>query len=386
MPKIYKSNEAMLAKTLIGLIYGDSGCGKTTVVGTSHAALILDSDHGAYRALNRPDTLEVRSWHDIIDVVDDDAIMAEYETIIVDTVGTALDFLIERVVKLPGKNSNGVGGLSPQGWGVLKTEFQSFVNKLRTKDKNVLFVAHAREEKDGETRYYRPDIQGGSKDMLYRLCDYIGYAYRTNTTTRVIDFACVERAVVKDSANIGMVTIPDLTYAQPYFARLTTQMLDNINSKTSAQQQAVSRIAAFRTTAESLTELEEFNSQVQMLLSLLDHDRAVAIQCKLILDQRARSLHFVYSTDTRTYIAETSTTLSEGLPSDETVYSFETVSEFNQALQQARSIAKHDKAEGKRIKSLLDTAAGECGFVYDAPSRQYILPETAEVEEEESVW
>ncbi|MBL7991490.1 MAG: AAA family ATPase, partial [Candidatus Kapabacteria bacterium] len=104
MPTIRKADEAMLVKLLTGLIYGDASSGKTTLSGTSKRALILDGDRGAYRALHRPDTLEVQSWQDILDVVADDVLMSGYDTIVVDTVGTVLDFLAERIAKLPGKN------------------------------------------------------------------------------------------------------------------------------------------------------------------------------------------------------------------------------------------------------------------------------------------
>jgi hypothetical protein len=410
MAKIYKANEAMLATTLTGLIYGDGGCGKTTLAGTAHATLILDSDQGAYRALHRPDTLAVRSWQDILDVVEDDAVMAEYETIVIDTVGTALNFLEEAVQEKTSKNGNGAGGLSPQGWGVLKNEFQSFISRLRVKNKNILFVAHAKEEKEGDARYYRPDIQGGSKDMIYRLCDYIGYAHRTNADTRCVDFSCVEKALVKDTAGLGKVTVPNLLSAQPYFATLMTKMLDGINGKTAAQQQAVMRIAEFRATAEALTAVGDFNAHAAELNAMLDSNRAVAIQCKRILDQRATSLGMAYKKESKQYGYNTEsdakndsampeTTLQSAPEKKESapqtiayeellarIPELETLEEFNTALQEARVINKSDAAQGKQLKAALDLAAGEYEYIQDPRTRWYVYPQTAEVEKEESVW
>ncbi len=383
MPTIRKADEAMLVKLLTGLIYGDASSGKTTLSGTSKRALILDGDRGAYRALHRPDTLEVQSWQDILDVVADDVIMAEYDTIVIDTVGTVLDFLAERITKLPGKNSNGAGGLSPQGWGLLKNEFQAFVNGLRAKGKNILFIAHAKEEKDGDNRYYRPDIQGGSKDMVYRICDYIGYAYRTSANTRIVDFSCVERAMVKDTANIGKLTIPDLTEKQPFFENVMDAMLEAINNKTEAQQQAVSTINTFRKTAEGLTEAEQFNEQISFITALKEKNKAVAMQCYKILEEQAAKHGLQFDKDAKKYLAESAQKLTELQKRIKKFDDKTTTDDFNAALADARAVAKENAADGKKLKALLDETAGHLGFEFDSKAKAYIAPQMAEAAQEE---
>ena len=383
MPTIRKADEAMLVKLLTGLIYGDASSGKTTLSGTSKRALILDGDRGAYRALHRPDTLEVQSWQDILDVVADDVLMSGYDTIVVDTVGTVLDFLSERIAKLPGKNSNGAGGLSPQGWGLLKNEFQTFVNGLRAKGKNIVFVAHAKEEKDGDSRYYRPDIQGGSRDMVYRICDYIGYAYRTNANTRIVDFSCVERAMVKDTANIGKLTIPDLTVRQPFFEEVMDKMLDAINNKTEAQQQAVSTINNFRKTAETLTEAEQFNEQISVITALKETNKAVAMQCYKILEDQAAQRGLEFDKEAKKYLAANAKKFTELQKRIKKFDDKTTAGDFNAALAEARAVAKENAADGKKLKALLDSAAWPLGFEYDSKAKAYFVPQMAEAAQEE---
>ncbi len=383
MPTIRKADEAMLVKLLTGLIYGDASSGKTTLSGTSKRALILDGDRGAYRALHRPDTLEVQSWQDILDVVADDVLMSGYDTIVVDTVGTVLDFLSERIAKLPGKNSNGAGGLSPQGWGLLKNEFQTFVNGLRAKGKNIVFVAHAKEEKDGDSRYYRPDIQGGSRDMVYRICDYIGYAYRTNANTRIVDFSCVERAMVKDTANIGKLTIPDLTVRQPFFEEVMDKMLDAINNKTEAQQQAVSTINNFRKTAETLTEAEQFNEQISVITALKETNKAVAMQCYKILEDQAAQRGLEFDKEAKKYLAANAKKFTELQKRIQKFDDKTTADDFNAALVDARAVAKENAADGKKLKALLDSAAWPLGFEYDSKAKAYFVPQMAEAAQEE---
>lgn len=383
MPTIRKADEAMLVKFLIVLIYGDASSGKTTLSGTSKRALIFDGDRGAYRALHRPDTLEVQSWQDILDVVADDVIMSGYDTIVLDTVGTVLDFLAERIAKLPGKNSNGAGGLSPQGWGLLKNEFQAFVNNLRAKGKNIVFVAHAKEEKDGENRYYRPDIQGGSKDMVYRICDSIGYAYRTSANTRIVDFSCVERAMVKDTANIGKLTIPDLTEKQPFFEEVMERMLDGINNKTEAQQQAVSTINNFRKTAETLTEAEQFNEQIAVITALKETNKAVAMQCYKILEERAAQHGLEFDKEAKKYFAANAKKLTKLQKRIKEFDDKTTADDFNAALADARAVAKENASDGKKLKALLDEAAGHLGFEFDSKAKAYFVPQMAEAAQEE---
>lgn len=377
----------MQVKMLTGLVYGDPQSGKTTLGGSAKRPLILDSDRGAYRALHRPDTLEVHSWQDITDVINDDEIMSQYDTIIIDTVGTALDFLAEHVTKLPGKNSNGSGGLSPQGWGLLKTEFQSLVNKIRVKGKNILFLAHAKEEKDGDVRYYRPDIQGGSKDMVFRICDFIGYAYRPNASTRIVDFSCVEKAMVKDTANIGKITIPDLTEKKPFFEELTKEMLERINNKTEAQKQAAAVVADFRKTVEAIENPEELNAQIAVIATLKENNKSLAMQCYKILEEEATKRHLVFDKESKRYVGKTKPSKTPAEALIDKIHSFNgqtPVGEFNAALAEAREIAKKDKTEGKSIKTLLDATAADLGIGYDSKRKEYFLADFAGAAEEEA--
>lgn len=381
MPIIHKSSEPMIVNILTGLIYGDPQSGKTTLASSAKKPLILDSDRGAYRALHRPDTLEVNSWADILETVDNAEIMAEYDTIIIDTVGTALDFLAEHVGRLSMKNSNSSGGLSPQGWGLLKNEFQSLANKLRVRGKNILFLAHAREERDGDVRYYRPDIQGGSKELVFRICDFIGYAYRTNATTRIVDFSCVERAMVKDTANVGKIIIPDLTEQQPFFENLTAKMLDGINNKTQAQQDFARIVSDFRATVATLTTAEEFTAQIPVISDLKTRHKALSTQCWKILETQATAQELEFNKEQVVFVQKKT-------PFEiftETVRTFNdrtNVDEFNAALQQARDIAVNDKNAGKAAKAELDFAARELGFEYDARKKCYVgSPVNQEAEE-----
>jgi hypothetical protein len=269
---------------------------------------------------------------------------------------------------------------------LLKNEFQAFVNNIRAKGKNIVFVAHAKEEKDGDNRYYRPDIQGGSKDMVYRICDSIGYAYRTSANTRIVDFSCVERAMVKDTANIGKLTIPDLTERQPFFENVMDAMLEAINSKTEAQQQAVSTINSFRETAQTLTEAEHFNAQISVIAALKEKNKAVAMQCYKILAEQAVKHGLEYDKEAKKFFAESAKKLTQ---LQNRIAKFDdktTADDFNAALADARAVAKESAADGKKVKALLDEAAGNLGFEFDSKAKAYFVPQMAEAEEVEAPW
>ena len=95
--KIIKSSEPIRVDRLNVVIYGQPGCGKSSLAFTSDAPLMLDFDNGAYRAANRKDIVRVERWADITDLGESD--LADYKTIIVDTAGRALDALSADIIK-----------------------------------------------------------------------------------------------------------------------------------------------------------------------------------------------------------------------------------------------------------------------------------------------
>src|SRR6185503_6826790 len=118
--------------------------------------LLLDFDNGAHRAANRRDTLQIGNWADVAELMANPDALVPYSTVIPDTVGRCLDVMTADIIReTPKLGPN--GNLSQQGWGVLKNRFRTWTSSLRALGKDVLLIAHDKEDKDGDTRVIRPD-------------------------------------------------------------------------------------------------------------------------------------------------------------------------------------------------------------------------------------
>ena len=96
MSLIRKSNELNIPETVKMMIYGQAGMGKTTLAPSAPKPLLLDFDNGVKRInmshLDGVDTVQVTSWSDVQQVMQED--LSAYESIVVDTIGKMMDFII----------------------------------------------------------------------------------------------------------------------------------------------------------------------------------------------------------------------------------------------------------------------------------------------------
>lgn len=148
MSLIKKSNELVIPSTVKMMIYGQAGMGKTTVALSAPKPLLLDFDNGVKRVnmahLDGIDIVQVSSWQDVQQVLQED--LSSYQTIVVDTIGKMMDFII----------SYKCGTRQPQikDWGGINAEFSWMTRTLSSLNKNVVFVAHRGiHEKRGTIRY-----------------------------------------------------------------------------------------------------------------------------------------------------------------------------------------------------------------------------------------
>jgi phage nucleotide-binding protein len=168
------------------LIYGQPGSWKTSIACTGEKPLLLDFDKGAHRSKFRQDVVRFDCWKDVLDA-QADGLFKPYQEIVSDTVGHLLDLMSLAIMDEAAKNGNRNGGLSMQGFGVLKGRFGQWVRALRAEGKQLVLLAHEKEEKDGENRVMRPAIVGGSYGTVMEMCDLVGYLSIRNGK-RVLDF------------------------------------------------------------------------------------------------------------------------------------------------------------------------------------------------------
>lgn len=256
--KILSAADPITVDRITVCLYGDPGVGKTTLAFTADKPLLLDFDNGAHRAANRRDTVRVTSWADVDGMTLDD--LAPYNTVIVDTVGRMLDALSADIIAKDAKMGRG-GVLSQQGWGRLKARFVAWAKMLNASGKDVILIAHGTEKQDGENVIARLDVQGGSKDEIYKSADAMGRVYIRNGK-RVLNFDPTESAFGKNPAGFGLIEIPT-PITPDFMATIIADTKAALNRQTEEQREAAKRLDDWREVVEQLETVEDFNARLE---------------------------------------------------------------------------------------------------------------------------
>lgn len=238
---IIKKNDITPERPVIIVLYGVPGSGKTSLATTAENPLIIDTDRGFDRAVQRVDTLTAQKWADIDS---ERETIKGYKTIIVDTAKAMLDdylsaYVCEQNYKL---RTN-----SLKRFGQMADEFKQFVNFLRSNGSDIIFICHDKETQEGDTVKHAPDCTGQSKDLLIRIADQVGYVYIQNKQ-RVINFEPLDNFVGKNVAQLGQIQIPDAPSKEfdTCMADIIKTVKQSIQSKSEAQRKANELLAQLR--------------------------------------------------------------------------------------------------------------------------------------------
>lgn len=300
--KITRSDETIEVKNICFTIYSQPGLGKTSVAFTASRPLMLDFDNGSYRAVDRGDVVQVSEWEDIASITAKD--LAGYDTIIIDTVGKALDCLSAFIIKNNSKYGYG-GALSQQGWGQLGIRFGAFLKLLKSFGKDVVMVAHMDEKHDGESIKERLKIQGGSKDLVLTDSDVIARISVHNKERHLI-FSPTETSFGKDPANIGGMPLPHAPSDafSGYLASVIERIKESLNELSEAQIARKSEVEWFKDALPRMTTTEEINA-------VLGRSKKAGRDVSQMVVERANALGFDFDPEAREY--------TTGEPNEETI-------------------------------------------------------------------
>lgn len=205
--KVIEATDAIEVQRTNTVIHGEAGHGKTTLGYMTLDALLLGFDPGYYRTQNRKRTVAIEAWEDTDELFTEKrALLESSRYIVLDTVERALLMLTDKIGRDEPKRLKS-GALDPQGWGVLKNRFRTFMARLNGLGKDVVMLAHSRIDKSGDEESYYPDIPGGSYDEVLKIADFVGFLH-IEQDKRVLDFSPSSKWVGKNPAGWDTLVVP----------------------------------------------------------------------------------------------------------------------------------------------------------------------------------
>jgi phage nucleotide-binding protein len=200
MTLIKKSTELIIPSTIKMMLYGQAGMGKTTLALSSPSPLLLDFDNGVKRVnmshLEGVDIVQITAWQDVQEVLKED--LGAYRTIIVDTVGKMMDYII----------AYKCGKRLPQikDWGGINAEFGWLVRNLSDVNKHIIFVAHRDTRREGDDTVFIPALREKSYNSIVTELDLLGYLEMRSENgrqRRTITFDPTSRNDGKNTCNLA---------------------------------------------------------------------------------------------------------------------------------------------------------------------------------------
>ena len=296
---IVTSVQPLNVENIITFIYGDPGIWKTSLAFTAKNPILFDFDKGAHRAgAFRKDTVQIGSWNEVARFTAQD--LQGYDTIIVDTAGRALDMMTDSL-KGDSRNTRRDGQLTMQGYGKLGSMFTDWLKMLRGMGKDIVLLAHASEDKDGDNVIKRPDMVGGSKKEAYKVADMMGYMTMQqgqNGAVRVLNFTPNHTYLAKDSGQIGNIIINSMTDAPNQLADIIQATKNHINSLSAEAAKAQQQLENLRNDlldADTTSDLDELKAD-------LDKSHPLYKEMALSVMSRSKALGFIYDKSSDSFI------------------------------------------------------------------------------------
>lgn len=262
MTLLTQPNELKNTKPISCLIYGQPGTGKTTLALSASKPVLIDLDRGLYRVESRFHcaSLQVERYQQIIDLINSDE-LKPFDTIVIDTLGKLIDRIGDYVASNNPKFRQGDGTLSMKAWGAIKIQFSNLIKNIFNKNKSVIFVAHEKEDKDGDTRFVRPDVAGSAGKDIVKELDLMGYV-EMKGSNRTISFTPNEKYYAKNSLGLNpIIPIPDTMRGNTFFQ---DKIVAAVNEKRRQEAELLEKYTSLKSVLdgklETIVDIETLNT------------------------------------------------------------------------------------------------------------------------------
>lgn len=296
--KIHRSIDPIEVSQLKLMLYGQPGAWKSSVAFTAASPVMLDFDGGAHRSAYRQDIVRIQSWDDVNSITAED--LAPYKTVILDTVGRALDYLAASLVAENPKLGKKTGGLTLPGFGELKSSFASWVGRLNTLGKDVAMIAHDKEStNERDIKIVRPDITGGTYNEVFKLADAVGYMY-LDGKRHMLDFNPTENYVGKNPAQLDVLEVPQ-NMPSDFLASHIASIKAALGQISAEGQKIVKAVDEFRDKIQALDKPEDLTTETLAAGHLAEPLRS---QCGAVVKARGEELGFEFDRKAKAWTAK----------------------------------------------------------------------------------
>lgn len=288
MSLIKRPQELSAPQTIKALIYGQAGMGKTTLALSSPRPLLLDFDNGIHRVnyAHQVDTLPVRNWSEAVQVLNEN--LSAYSTIVVDTIGKMMDYIIDDV------DAKGISGW--KRWEKINEEFTGFTRRLSALGKHIIFVAHRDTRKEGDETVFVPALREKNYTAIVTELDLLGYV-EVRGVKRTITFNPTGRNDGKNTCNLpGLMNIPTVVdasgkaSANTFFTdQIIAPYIANLNSRLETGKKYEAVVAEIRDNIEMITDDVSANDFINRIDSF-EHVGSSKVYAGQLLASKAKKL------------------------------------------------------------------------------------------------
>lgn len=306
MSLIRKSTELNIPTNVKMMIYGQAGMGKSTVALSAPKPLLLDFDNGVKRMnmahLENIDTVQVTSWNDVQLVLQED--LSVYQTIVVDTIGKMMDFIITYKC--------GTRQPSIRDWGGINAEFSWMTRTLSSLKKHIIFVAHRDTRKEGDDTVFIPALREKSYNSIVTELDLLGYLEMKSergVQRRTITFDPTSRNDGKNTCNLpSVMEVPTIldkngnpTTKNDFIStRIIAPYLTMLQSK-KAEQEAYNKVLSDITGCLELVVDAASANDFIAHIDDFNHVGSSKMKASMMLAAKAKELGLIFNKETKTY-------------------------------------------------------------------------------------
>jgi hypothetical protein len=300
---ILKPNQISSARRYSVLLAGVPGIGKSTLALSGPATLAVMTDPGGWDRIpahcRKAERIEPKDYEEVLsDLVP--ANLGQFETIAIDTGGSFLNLMKPWVIKQAPKNVQHDGKtLSMQGYGALANEFSRMVVYIREElRKHLVITFHVKEETDNDVNVYRLDMDGKSRNEIWKPMDLGGFM-ETNGNKRTICFSPSDRFYAKGTHGIeGVIELPNVMKGEPndFLTTLFVKIATNVQEEAKLGEAYDKIMAGFRNMMDEIKTPDDANAALN-LINTTEHVFGSKAESKYLLNNKIKALGFEYVKD-----------------------------------------------------------------------------------------